>query len=608
MRGDISEIKRALASQCQSVCQELLPAGRVVRGEYEVGSITGEAGKSLKIRLDGSKAGLWTDFAAGKGGDLIDLWCQVRDQDLKTALDDIRSYLGIERPAFVRPVKREYVRPEKPKMVRPRNLVRDYLCEIRNLPEAVLGRYKVGDKDGAICFPFLRDGELIMYKVRDPVDGAKPKPLVGDCEKILFGWQAVDPNARSIVITEGEIDALSMAAYGHDAMSVPFGGGGGNKQDWIESEFDHLARFETIYLALDNDEPGREAVAEIAKRLGRHRCRVVQLPRKDANECLVDGVVKSDIDAAIEGAEALDPDQLSKVVDFTDRVVDLFYPPDDKPQGHVLPYQVFGQKVLFRPGEVTVWTGATGSGKSQLLSDCMVHWSNRGAKVVLASLEMAPAQTLKRMIKQISGIGGDDRRPTEAYISNCLSWLDPSLLIYNRVGKDTVSNMLEAFEYCAAAYGSDTFVIDSLMRCGIPQDDYNAQEAAMFEIVDFAIQKNVHIHLVAHTRKAGKEDKGPPDVESVKGTMEITANAFNVIGVWRDKDWEKLREEADQGKELSEAQEGYLGAGGVVVTVSKQRNGDFTGARRLHFDLDCYRYWSDQIEKGRSLPVDRSAA
>ena len=81
-----------------------------------------------------------------------------------------------------------------------------------------------------------------------------------------------------------------------------------------------------------------------------------------------------------------------------------------------------------------------------------------------------------------------------------------------------------------------------------------------------------------------------------------------MIGVWRDKDWEKLREEADQGKELSEAQEGYLGAGGVVVTVSKQRNGDFTGARRLHFDLDCYRYWSDQIEKGRSLPVDRSAA
>ena len=603
MKGDISDLKRALASQAQSVCNELLPAGRVTRGEFEIGSIAGEEGKSLKVRVDGPKAGLWTDFAAGKGGDLIDLWCQVRDQGLPEALDDIRSYLGIEKPQFIQPVKREYKRPERPAASKPRDAVTDYLIELRNLNQAVIDRYKIAELDGNICFPFLRDGELIMYKVREPVDGAKPKPLVADCEKILFGWQAIDPNARTVVITEGEIDALSMAVYGYDALSVPFGGGGGNKQDWIENEFDNLSRFETIYLALDTDVAGQEAVAEIAKRLGRHRCRVVQLPRKDANDCLNDGVVDG-VHEAVKNAAALDPDQLSKVMDFSDRVVELFYPPNDEPVGHMMPYYVFGRKLVFRPGEVTVWTGATGSGKSQLLSDCLIHWSHNQARVVLASLEMAPAQTLKRMVKQISGIGGDNARPTESHIKNCLEWLDPSLLIYNRVGKDTVANMLEAFDYCAAAYGSDTFVIDSLMRCGIPQDDYNAQEQAMFEIVDFAIQRNVHIHLVAHTRKQGAgAEKGPPDNESVKGTMEITANAFNVIGVWRDKDWEKLSVEAEEGTELTDAQQGYLDAGGVVVSVSKQRNGDWTGAKRLHFDLDCYQYWSNREEKKRSISV-----
>ena len=550
---------------------------------------------------------MWSDFAGGKGGDLIDLWCQVRDQALVEALDDIRTYLGVERPSFTRPARREYVRPEKPRVVKPRDLVKDYLCEARNLPETVLDRYKVGGKEMAICFPFIRDGELIMYKVRDPVDGASPKPLVADCEKILFGWQAIDPDARTVVITEGEIDALSMSAYGHDAMSVPFGGGGGNKQDWIESEFDHLARFETIYLAMDNDEPGQEAVEEIAKRLGRHRCRVVKLPRKDANECLVDGVEKAEIDAAVSAARPLDPEELSRVVDYGDNVVKLFYPDGDRPVGQILPYHVFGEKLIFRPGEVTVWTGTTGSGKSQLLSDCIVNWSNQGARVVLASLEMAPAQTLKRMVKQISGIGGDNRRPTESCIRDCLAWLDPSLMIYNRIGKETVTTMLDAFEYCLAAYGSDTFVIDSLMRCGISQDDYNAQEAALFEIVDFSIKHDVHIHLVAHSRKRGREESGPPDVESVKGTMEITANAFNVIGVWRDKDWEDLREAVDEGKEPTEAQEGYLGAGGVVVSVAKQRNGDFTGSKRLHFDVSCYQYWSDVIERQRAIAVEVEA-
>jgi len=78
----------------------------------------------------------------------------VRDQDPRHALDDFRAYLGIEKPAFVRPVKLEYVRPEKPKVVKPRDLVRDYLCENRNLPETVLDGYRVGDKDGTICFPF----------------------------------------------------------------------------------------------------------------------------------------------------------------------------------------------------------------------------------------------------------------------------------------------------------------------------------------------------------------------------------------------------------------------------------------------------------------------
>jgi twinkle protein len=63
---------------------------------------------------------------------------------------------------------------------------------------------------------------------------------------VLFGWQAIPDDARDVVICEGEIDALSWAAYGFPAMSVPYGGGGGDKQAWIESEYDRLERFERI--------------------------------------------------------------------------------------------------------------------------------------------------------------------------------------------------------------------------------------------------------------------------------------------------------------------------------------------------------------------------
>ena len=83
------------------------------------------------------------------------------------------------------------------------------------------------------------------------------------CEPVLFGWQAINPNAREVTITEGEIDACSAYDYGHPALSVPFGGEKGAKHAWIVSEFDRLAQFETIFLALDMDEEGDAAVGSL---------------------------------------------------------------------------------------------------------------------------------------------------------------------------------------------------------------------------------------------------------------------------------------------------------------------------------------------------------
>jgi twinkle protein len=76
---------------------------------------------------------------------------------------------------------------------------------------------------------------------------------------------------------------------------VPFGGGKGAKQQWIEYEYHNLDRFDEIWLSLDNDEVGREAAKEIARRLGEHRCRMVELPHKDINECLMAGMSEDDV-------------------------------------------------------------------------------------------------------------------------------------------------------------------------------------------------------------------------------------------------------------------------------------------------------------------------
>ncbi len=78
-----SNIAALLADRAEQLCRDLLPAGRKVGSEWRCGSVQGEAGKSLGVHLGGAKTGVWSDFATGEGGDLLDL---------------IQSCLGLNRP------------------------------------------------------------------------------------------------------------------------------------------------------------------------------------------------------------------------------------------------------------------------------------------------------------------------------------------------------------------------------------------------------------------------------------------------------------------------------------------------------------------------------
>jgi twinkle protein len=331
------------------------------------------------------------------------------------------------------------------------------------------------------------------------------------------------------------------------------------------------------------DRPGEEAAEEIAGRLGRHRCLRVTLPLKDANDCLVSGIPQAQMDQAIVAAGNLDPEGLRHASDFADAVVGLFWPAAGTHTGYSVPYGKIGDRMLFPPGEVTLWTGASGAGKSQILSDCMVHWINEGSRMCLSSLEMKPAQTLKRMVKQAGNID----RPTESYARQIVTFLDQGLLLYEKVGKAGIEGLLEVFDYARAKYGCDQFIIDSLMRLGIAGDDYTGQEKVMFKVVDWAIHHNVHLHLVAHARK-GEKGAGSPETEDIKGAMEIGANAFNILSVWRNRRLEEEIRATKDEDEIVALQE----KPGVILNVAKQRNGDFEGKVGLWFDQQTYRYQS----------------
>ncbi|WP_208437264.1 toprim domain-containing protein [Bartonella taylorii] len=613
----IFEIKQQLIAQAGAIAEMLLPQGHKRGNDWIIGNTRGEAGKSLSVCLSGEKAGLWYDFAEGKGGDLLDLWCEVKGISLSQALEEARATLNLTRPKPFMAPRHSYRRPPLPTGSTPQNLVKTYLHKERHIPLEILKRYRIGEDGEKIIFPFYKpDGTLALVKERRAQAGAKPKPTAAQCEPILFGWQALCPTNhaptatnhaptttnhtptatnhastttqhaffstnRTIVITEGEIDALSLAAYGYPALSVPFGGGSGGKHNWIENEFDHLEPFETIFLATDMDKPGEEAAREIASRLGRHRCYRVHLPRKDANDCLTAGIDADTIKAAFLSAKSFTPEGLRHASDYKDQVIRLFWPEPEQHLGYTVPYPKLNGKLYFRPAELTLWSGASGAGKSQLLSDCIPHWISQKSRLCLASLEMKGEQSLRRLTKQTGGL----EHPTREMIERILHFLDDGLILYEHVGKSSVDTLLDVFDYCRARYGCDQFIIDSLMRLGISSDDYAGQEQAVYKMVDWAVLNAVHIHLVAHARKGGL-DKDIPGTEDIKGASEIGANAFNIITIWRNRSLEDKIFAASLKQEKVELAK----RPGVIMNIAKQRSGDFEGKIGLWFDPQTYRY------------------
>lgn len=97
---DAAAIAGELAGCVDSLCLELLPNGHLEGGEWRVGSIAGEAGKSMSVRLTGPRAGVWCDFGGPDShrGDALDLVAQVLFRgDKRQALAWSRAWLGIDQ-------------------------------------------------------------------------------------------------------------------------------------------------------------------------------------------------------------------------------------------------------------------------------------------------------------------------------------------------------------------------------------------------------------------------------------------------------------------------------------------------------------------------------
>jgi len=587
------QISQALAARAEDVAKLLLPDGKKNGREWCAGSTAGEAGQSTKVCISGDKAGVWSDFAEGEGGDLLDLWCEAKRVSLFEAIQEAKAYLGIQEPEWKKPAKR-FSKPQTPKCGKPGGNELAWLTETRKLSLAAIEAYQVATKPGQIILPFKRGpekgAEMPMCKWRSTTE-KRTMPTSKDQQPSLFGWQAIPKNAREVTICEGEFDAMALWDYGYPALSVPFGGGKAGKQEWIEYEYQALEQFDLINVCMDADGPGREGAKEIIERLGRERCRMVNLPAKDANDCRKEGVPKELIDKAFRNAPYMDPSELKSASDYYDEIIWTLYP-EDAPHDHTAilpPWQHVQENLQFRMSELMVLCGTNGHGKTQFTGYLTLNAARNGHKCCMASMEMSPGRLLGNMTRQATGM----RQPSKQYTLAVSSWYRDKIWMFDCLGTAKVDKILEVFTYARKRYGVTWFVIDSMMKCGIDEDDYNGQKRLLDRLADFKNEHNVFVCLLHHTRKGESEHK-PSGKMDVKGTGGITDLADTVGIIWRNKPKEEAMKAHVAGIEkLSEADYDDLhNMPDAVFNIVKQRNHPegWEGKVSLFFNTESLQY------------------
>jgi twinkle protein len=357
--------------------------------------------------------------------------------------------------------------------------------------------------------------------------------------------------ATYCIICEGEIDALSFEAAGViNAVSVPDGAINPDalrvdgKMAFLENCVDALDAMETIFLACDADGPGLRLTDELARRLGRERCKVVKYPEgcKDANDVLV----KYGAQTLFNCIATAEPFPLDGVVNISDAIAKL---EEIKitgfPDGAVThTFLQFDDIFKFFPGQLTIVTGIPSHGKSGFIDNVLVTLArNHSWKHAVFSPENPQYEMwvirLLEIAKQkpffgAEGLTLDEIRPAVTALAQYFYLIQPSEQYTLEVVMATAKQLLRRF-------GINTLVIDPWnnlevqLQRGESEVSYTAR--VLVKLRMFARQTGIHVILIAHPRKMAKDMNGfyeVPTAYDISGSAHFYNVADNILSVYRE--------------------------------------------------------------------------
>lgn len=396
-------------------------------------------------------------------------------------------------------------------------------------------------------FPYFLEGKCVNIKYRSE---EKEFRQTKDGYRVFYRIDSL-ANSREAIITEGEIDSLSFYEAGYEnAISVPDGAinpdarNVSTKLNFLDNSIDYLEHIEVFYLALDSDAPGRRISEEIARRLGKERCKVVLFPEgcKDANEVLLKygkdklkECIKEAIDYPLEGVRVLS--------ESAEKILDIYE--NGFPQGVVTnEWPNFDKLLKWFAGHFTVVTGIPSHGKSNFIDNLIVNLArHNGWKSAVFSPENPTPETwIIRLLEIATGKSffGSNRIESDK-VKGTLDALSQYFYLISPDDSYTLDIILATAKNLIRRVGINVLIIDpwnNLEVKGKTGENETAYTARILvRLRTFARQTGLHIILIAHPRKMQKNSDGNyeiPTAYDISGSAHFYNVADNILSVYRE--------------------------------------------------------------------------
>ena len=398
---------------------------------------------------------------------------------------------------------------------------------------------RLGRQADAIGFPYYRKGALVAAKYRSFPDKDFTQDAGGAHD--FFNIDSVDPS-QPLIIVEGEIDCLTLMEAGFsNVVSVPGGApikvadgkvlpSEDKKFAYVWNAREIIDAVPHVILATDQDGPGQALAEELARRIGKEKCRVAKFAKKDLNEVFLDddptqtGAEK--IREILDQASPYPISGLSEASTYLERLNDMYTA--GVGSGFSTGYSSLDTIYTIAPGQLTVVTGYPSSGKSNFVDQLMVNLAQAHQwKFAVASFENQPEIHISRLmeIKTRKRFFDGKERMAEAEMQNAFKWVNDHFLFIDSGGEEpnTLDSILERARAAVKRMGIRGMVIDPYNYIDLPRDGTETEAIShmLTRVQKFCKANDVHVWFVAHPAKIQRSgvEQPRPDGMSIAGSM-----------------------------------------------------------------------------------------